>query len=143
MFIIPRCALHRLLEGLYILLVKEKIMILTIYKWLLGAIILLCSVVAQAQEKKIIEKEIHVEGVCKMCKKRIENAALIKGVKMANWDKESGKLKVVYASHKTSDSLICESVARAGHDNALFQSDSTSYHQLPSCCAYKSGVKKH
>jgi mercuric ion binding protein len=98
---------------------------------------------AQAQEKKIITKEIQVEGVCNMCKSRIENAALIKGVKMAEWDKTSGILTVVYQNHKTSDSTICASIAKAGHDNALIKADSTSYGELPGCCSYRDGLEKH
>lgn len=104
-------------------------------------VLLICS--AQAQEKKIVTKEIHVEGVCDMCKKRIENAALIKGVKMAEWNQESGMLKVVYHQGKTSDSTICASIAKAGHDSALLKADTADYGNLPACCLYRDGVKKH
>lgn len=96
-----------------------------------------------AQNKQITTAEIAVEGVCKMCKKRIENAALIKGVKMAEWDNISGMLTVVYSTAKTSDSTICASVAKAGHDTKLVKATEEDYKTLPDCCAYRDGVKKH
>lgn len=109
-------------------------------------VVLICvgaTVTSSAQDKKIESKEIKVTGVCKMCKKRIENAALIKGVKMAEWNKEANVLTVVYNTQKTSDTLICKSIANVGHDTELVLSDSVSYGTLPACCAYKDGVKTH
>jgi len=96
-----------------------------------------------AQNKEIVTTEIAVEGVCKMCKKRIENAALIKGVKMAEWNNETGLLKLVYNSAKTSDTTICASVAKAGHDNKLVKASKEEYGSLPDCCLYRDGVIKH
>jgi mercuric ion binding protein len=98
---------------------------------------------ACAQNKKIITQEIPVEGVCNMCQKRIENAALIKGVKTAKWDNTTGLLTVIYTSAKTSDSTICASIALAGHDTKLVKATEENYSKLPDCCAYRDGIKKH
>ena len=55
------------------------------------------SFAQQASKKKNTETvEFEVSGVCKMCKERIENAALIKGVKFVEWSKESQKIKVIF-----------------------------------------------
>lgn len=100
--------------------------------------------VAQAQEKSksIVETSFQVEGVCGMCKKRIEGAALReKGVKLANWDKKSQILKVTYSSKKTSEEKIQKAVADQGHETPLAPVDSTIYSKLPNCCKYKDGAE--
>lgn len=85
----------------------------------------------------------HVDGVCKMCKDRIENAALVKGVKMAEWDVETGMLRVVYRPKKVSLQKIHRSVAEAGHETSEVAADPEAYSKLPDCCRYKDGVHKH
>ena len=57
---------------------------------------------------------VHVDGVCGMCKDRIENAAYIKGVKKATWDKETKILTVIYKPKKVTLLQIEESIAAAG-----------------------------
>ena len=104
--------------------------------------ILLSSIALNAQESKIKKENFFVDGVCKMCEDRIENAALrTKGVKTAEWDKVSKQLTVLYNSEKTDIESIKEAVAAKGHDSDTQKSDSTSYSQLPKCCRYKHGAK--
>ena len=57
---------------------------------------------AYPQNSKNTEKEFLVDGVCKMCKARIENAAYIKGVKYCEWNKETQTIKVVFNGEKTN-----------------------------------------
>ena len=114
----------------------------------LFSLVLLCTLTAgtiQAQDKvkKIETCEIEVAGVCKMCKKRIENAALIKGVKMAQWDQDSQMLKVVYNPSKTTEETIHKSVSDAGHDTNKVTAPDEAYKKLPGCCLYRDGVKPH
>lgn len=80
---------------------------------------------------------LSVKGNCDMCKDRIENAALIKGVKKATWDKHTQKLTVIYDSTKTSAEKILKSIADAGHDNEKFTAPDEVYNRLPKCCAYR------
>jgi copper chaperone CopZ len=87
--------------------------------------------------------EIQVKGVCGMCKKRIENAALINGVKMAEWDSETEILKVVYKPKKVTVKEIHEAVAEAGHRTDKVKADKKAYNDLPKCCQYDDGVQKH
>lgn len=98
---------------------------------------------AQESEKKVQTVEFKVTGVCDMCKKRIENAALIKGVKMAEWSPETQMLKVVYVTKKTSQEEIEKSVANAGHDTENHEAPKEAYEKLPGCCAYRDGVEVH
>ncbi|HKK87235.1 MAG TPA: hypothetical protein VJ917_00210, partial [Saprospiraceae bacterium] len=45
---------------------------------------------------KFITEEIPVRGVCKMCKKRIEGAAMVPGVKLAQWSQNEQMLTVTF-----------------------------------------------
>ena len=100
------------------------------------------SLSAQKQ-KKVETIEFHVEGVCKMCKARIENAALIPGVKMADWDLESGMITVVYKTKKVTEMEIHQAIAEKGHRTDQVEADPEAYSNLPGCCAYDDGVEKH
>ncbi|RYD99144.1 MAG: metal transporter [Sphingobacteriales bacterium] len=92
---------------------------------------------AQENKKTTTEsKTILVAGNCGMCKKRIENAAYIPGVKRAEWDKTTKELKVVYNGKKTSLSRIEENIAKAGHDAGETKATEKDYKKLPDCCAY-------
>ncbi len=93
--------------------------------------------------KKIETCEFSVKGVCGMCEKRIEKAALIKGVKLVEWDKESQTVKVMYATKKVSEQDIHQAIADAGHDTEKLSAPEDAYQTLPDCCAYRDGVKVH
>lgn len=99
--------------------------------------------VEKKKVKKIETVFFKVEGVCNMCKKRIENAALIKGVKMVEWTKETQILKVIYSSKKTSLEKIHAAVADSGHDTTVTKAKDEVYAELPGCCKYRDGVKVH
>ena len=98
---------------------------------------------------------IFVNGVCGMCEKRIESNCLnIKGVKMADWNRETGMLKIVFNEKKISLDSIRISIASIGHDTKLLTSDIDSgwitapdevYEKLPMCCKYRDEevVKNH
>lgn len=100
-------------------------------------------------DSKVSETTFKVNGVCGMCKDRIEAAAMrTSGVKMAEWDKNTQMLKVVYKNSKTTDEEIHKAVANAGHETVNTPADSTAYAKLPDCCRYKEGAvcgseKKH
>lgn len=92
---------------------------------------------AQEKSKTTASETILVEGSCGMCKKRIENAAYIPGVKRAEWDKTTKELKVVYNAKKTNLSKIEASVAKAGHNAGATKTTQDNYNKLPDCCAYR------
>lgn len=90
-----------------------------------------------AQDKDVATETYKVDGNCGMCKKRIEKAAYIKGVKRADWDKEKHILTVVYRPSKTSAKDILSAVAKAGHSSEMMEAEEADYHNLPKCCHYK------
>jgi len=94
--------------------------------------------------KEIVTTEFKVSGVCGMCKSRIENAALVKGVKYVNWDQETGIAKVVYKSWKISETDIHNAIAEAGHDTEKIKATEEQYQPLDGgCCDYRNGVTSH
>ncbi len=107
------------------------------------SLLLTISLSAQDKKKKVETSELKVKGVCKMCKERIENAALIKGVKLAEWNQETDILKVIFNPKKTSLETIHKAVAEAGHETQKIKANKEVYNNLPKCCAYNDGVKKH
>jgi cation transport ATPase len=105
---------------------------------------MLATGVAQAQDKKVKEVSFQVDGVCKMCKTRIEDAALYtKGVKFAEWNKETKTLKVAFRTDKTDEVTVHKSIAEAGHDTPEVKATEEAYAKLPGCCKYRDGVETH
>lgn len=84
-----------------------------------------------------------VEGNCDMCKKRIEDAAFVKGVKHVDWNKETHQLTVIYRSDKTDLNAIAQSVAKAGHSSEKIAATEKDYNALPKCCHYKTENCEH
>ena len=84
------------------------------------------------------EASFFVDGVCGMCEERIENAAYIKGVKKAEWEKSSKTLTIVYSPDKTSPEQVQQSLAEAGHDNAGEKATDEAYDKkIHGCCKYR------
>ena len=105
--------------------------------------LLMQPVLTFAGNPNVVTNKYTVNGVCDKCKKRIEEAAYLKGVKYADWNVDTHVLTVKYDSTKTSADLILQRVAKAGHDSEHFKATDDDYNKLPSCCMYRSGIKKH
>ena len=105
-------------------------------------LLLVFGYTAWGENHNIVTDHKKVEGVCEQCKKRIEDAAYVKGVKTAEWNPDTRDLYLRYDSTKTNTEIILKSVAKAGHDNELFKADDADYAKQPKCCRYKT-VKKH
>ena len=106
---------------------------------------LLTGTLAFAQ-KKNAKVSFDVDGVCMMCKKRIEKAALsTKGVKFANWNVKSHQLSLVIDERKTSVKTIQKNIAAAGHDTKEIKASEEAYNALHGCCKYRDEevVKSH
>lgn len=87
-----------------------------------------------------------VDGVCGMCKKRIETAAIkTKGVKSASWDVETHVLTVFFDGRKTGVEEIQKNIAVAGHDTKEIKATDEAYNSVTSCCKYRDEevVKAH
>jgi len=100
------------------------------------AAIIISTASASAQGKDVVTDSFTVKGTCGQCKKRIENAAYVPGVKRAEWDITSKILTVTYRSSKTTLEKIEQHIADAGHDAGDIKAPAEKYEQLPSCCAY-------
>lgn len=98
------------------------------------------SLFAQSKDNGIVTEQYLVSGNCGECKERIEKAAYIKGVKLAEWDKKTKKLKVVYRSSRTSPEKILQSVAKAGYDSEKYTATEDDYKKLPECCYYRTAA---
>jgi len=81
---------------------------------------------------------IEVDGVCMMCKKRIEKASLnTKGVKSANWDVNTHELKLIFDERKTNLETISKSIAAVGHDTKALKASDEAYAEVHPCCKYR------
>ena len=111
---------------------------------ILGACAFILAGCASSQQNaKTVTAKFQVEGVCGMCEDRIETAALIKGVRSAEWDMPSSMLTVIYSPKNVTEDAIHNSIAAAGHDTDKVKAEDGSYSKLPGCCAYRDGVEKH
>jgi len=111
-------------------------------KNLLLIIMLLISATVFGQKtSKYKEINFQVSGICGMCEDRIENALNIKGIRVAEWDQESGNCKVIYNTTKITEMEIHQAIAKAGHDTDKVKATKEDYDNLHGCCKYKEDVK--
>ncbi|XOV95232.1 MAG: heavy-metal-associated domain-containing protein [Bacteroidota bacterium] len=99
---------------------------------------------SNAQETQSVDTlSFKVNGVCEMCKERIENAALIKGVKFTEWNKVTKDLMVIYKPEKVNELELHNAVAEFGHDTEKVKAKDENYAKLPFCCEYREGQESH
>ncbi|MFQ3296258.1 MAG: mercuric ion binding protein [Polaribacter sp.] len=98
----------------------------------------------QAQAIKEVKKNknakvaFEVDGICGMCKKRIEIAALkTKGVKFAIWNVKTHQMNVILDERKTSLNTIKQNIANVGHDVKDFIATDEAYASVHPCCKYR------
>ena len=106
-------------------------------KNLLIAITLLITTITFAQNKNA-KASIEVNGVCMMCKERIEKAAIkSKGVKSAIWNIETHELKLIYDESKINLKSIQQYIADVGHDTKEIKATDEAYNSVHPCCLYR------
>lgn len=106
-------------------------------KIVLIVIILAFGLQLQAQDRNA-KATIEVDGVCMMCKERIEKAAIkTKGVKSAVWNMETHILSLIFDEQKTNLNSIEKSIAAVGHDTKNVKATSEVYENLHHCCKYR------
>ncbi len=99
--------------------------------------VLLMSISMNSQSKNA-KTQFEVDGVCEMCKKRIEIAALnTKGVKHASWDVKTHQLSLIIDERKTNVKTIKKNIAEVGHSSKGFECSIEAYNNLHACCKYK------
>ncbi|NND63247.1 MAG: cation transporter [Flavobacteriaceae bacterium] len=99
--------------------------------------VLLFGFAVQAQDKNA-KATIEVDGVCFMCKTRIERASLkTKGVKSAVWDINTHMLSLIYDGRKTDLDKIENNIAAVGHDTKRITATEEAYNSVHECCRYR------
>ena len=83
-----------------------------------------------------------VQGLCEMCKDRIEKTARsVKGVSSASWDQATKQLHLNFDPAQTDIDKISQAVAKAGHDTDKHKADQKVYDALPACCKYRGKLR--
>lgn len=104
---------------------------------------ILFSTVTFAQNKNA-KASLEVDGICMMCKDRIEKACFkTKGVKSAIWDVKTHELKLIFDERKTSLDSIQKNIVSVGHDTKELKATDKAYNSVHACCRYRDeDVKK-
>ncbi|GGI56834.1 heavy-metal-associated domain-containing protein [Winogradskyella haliclonae] len=112
-------------------------------KQLITLTVMLIGMVAFSQNKNA-KQTIEVDGVCMMCKERIEKAAIrTKGVKSAIWNVKTHELKLIFDERKTNIETISKKIASVGHDTKTIKATEEQYNSVHPCCRYRDDdVKK-
>ena len=109
-------------------------------------ILILCFGMIAFSQNKNAKASMEVDGVCMMCKERIEKAAIrTKGVKSAVWSVDTHELKLIYDERKTNLKTIAQKLADVGHDTKEIKATEEAYNSVHPCCKYrdKDVVKDH
>ena len=94
--------------------------------------------VIDAHQPKTDSDEFFVNGVCDMCKTRIEKAALeVAGIKEANWDVEKKLLSVNTDPQQYNQDILQQAMAAVGHDTENYTATDEAYESLHNCCKYR------
>jgi cation transport ATPase len=106
----------------------------------------LCVMSLSWAQNKNARVSMEVDGVCGMCKERIEKAAVkTKGVKSAVWSLKTHQLSLIYDERKTNPDLIAKNIAAVGHDTKKYTATEEAYNSVAPCCKYRDEqvVKDH
>ena len=106
-------------------------------KKLLIIALVFIGTVSFAQNKNA-KASLEVDGVCQMCKERIEKAAIsTKGVKAATWNVDTHELRLIFDERKTNLKAISKSITAVGHDTKEMKASDEAYDKVHPCCKYR------
>ena len=89
-------------------------------------------------QNKNAKATMEVDGVCMMCKARIEKACIkTKGVKSAVWNVKTHELKLIYDERKTDLETIQANIVAVGHDTKNVKATDEAYASVHPCCKYR------
>ncbi len=87
--------------------------------------------------EKLQSVSFKVNGICGMCKDRIEKTVLRNNdVKYAEWNIENKVLTIKYRNQPDMGKLK-ESLAKTGHDTDTHKASDKAYAKLHACCKYR------
>ena len=111
-------------------------------KYIVIILVAIIGVTATAQDRNA-RATIEVDGICGMCKKRIETAAIkTKGVKSAVWNVETKECSLIFDERKTDLATISKSIAEVGHDTKEIKATDEAYNSVHPCCMYRDDAVK-
>jgi len=89
-------------------------------------------------QNKNAKATLEVDGVCMMCKARIEKGAIkTKGVKSAVWNIDTHQLSLIFDERKTDLTAIENNIAGVGHDTKNVKATEEAYNSVHECCKYR------
>ena len=89
-------------------------------------------------QNKNARASLEVDGVCMMCKDRIEKACITtKGVKSAVWNVKTHELSLIYDERKTDLKAIQKNIIAVGHDTKEMKATDEAYNSVHACCKYR------
>lgn len=106
-------------------------------KYILSLLAVFTLTLSASAQSNITETSVEVDGLCGMCKKRIENAAYIPGVKKVDWNKDTHQLALTFRNDKVSLKDIVASINDAGHDVKGAIATDEQYANIHGCCRYR------
>lgn len=100
-------------------------------------LLMLTTTITFAQDKNK-RASVEVDGVCMMCKSRIEKACFkTKGVKSAVWNVDTHELKLIFDENKTNLETIQQNIIAVGHDTKTLKASDEAYASVHACCKYR------
>lgn len=98
---------------------------------------MLIGITAFSQNKNA-KASLEVDGVCMMCKDRIEKACVkTKGVKSAVWNVKTHELRLIFDERKTDLKTIQANIVAVGHDTKELKATDEAYNSVHPCCKYR------
>lgn len=95
-------------------------------------LLLLAPAALRAQNTEIV---IQTTAVCKECKENIEKALMDeKGVKFAELDSKTKKVRVIYNASKTTPEQLRKAISLVGYDADDVPADPEAVKKLSPCC---------
>lgn len=97
----------------------------------------------EIKKNKNAKISFQVDGICGMCKKRIETAALkTKGVKFAIWSPKTKQINLIMDERKTEVSTVQKNILKVGHDVVgadlkKIKATNEAYNSVHPCCKYR------
>ena len=109
-----------------------------LFKLFIAVLFITFTTQGVAQSSNIKTITFKVDGVCGMCKDRIESTLDIKGVKFVEWNVNSHVCEVIFRTDKITEKEIHQALADVGHDTEKIKASEKAYAQIHGCCKYRS-----
>lgn len=105
-------------------------------KYIVAAIICAASLAGTELSAQNTTVTLNVQGSCEMCKKRIETAVDVKGVKAADYNLEKKQLELTYNPQKVDLAFLKQEILNIGYDVDTLKATDEAYKKLDHCCKY-------